>query len=193
MILSDKAIQKALADGAIEITPVPSETRYTSSAVDLTLGAQFQGWNFDVLSVKGTTVHLNLALQSYQTTAKAYLKTLKIEDDGSFVFPPYSEKPMVLLAQTQERVYLKRDSGLAARVEGRSSLARIGLTVHLTAPTIHCGFHGAITLELINYSPFHLRMVPGSVICQLILERVEGAAGEIKTAFQNQTDPSGIA
>ena len=192
MILSDEAIQKALAEGAIEITPIPGDTRYTSSAVDLALGAQFQGWNLDVLNVEGTAVHLDLAVQTYQKTAKAYLKSLKTEDDGSFVFPPYSLKPMVLLAQTQERVHLKRDSGLAARVEGRSSLARIGLTVHLTAPTIHCGFHGAITLELINYSPFHLRMVPGSIICQLILERVEGAAGEIKTAFQNQINPSGI-
>ena len=99
---------------------------------------------------------------------------------------------MVLLAQTQERVHLKRDSGLAARVEGRSSLARIGQAVHLTAPTIHCGFSGAITLELINYSLFHLRMVPGCVICQLILERVEGASGEIKTRFQNQVNPSGL-
>lgn len=192
MILSDKSIQSALVAGEIEITPVPSDTKYTSSAVDLTLGSQFQGWNFDLLKVQGTKIELNLAVQAYPKTAKAFLQSLKTEDDGSFVFPPYSEKPMVLLAQTQERVHLKRDSGLAARVEGRSSLARIGLTVHLTAPTIHCGFSGPITLELINYSLFHLRMVPGSVICQLIIERVEGAAGEIKTGFQNQVNPSGI-
>jgi len=192
LILSDKAIQQAIQAGVIDITPVPTELRYTSSAVDLTLGAQFQGWNSDILSVPGTTVELNLALQTYQKTAKAYLMSFPTETDGSFIFPPYSKSPMVLLAQTQETVHLKRDSGLAARVEGRSSLARIGLTVHLTAPTIHCGFQGPITLELINHSFFHLRMVPGSVICQLIIERVEGAAGEIKTAFQNQVNPSGI-
>jgi dCTP deaminase len=192
VILSDRAIQEAIRASEIEITPVPIETRYTSSAVDLTLGSQFQGWNFSVLNVQGTRIELNLALQSYQKTAKAFLQSLRTEDDGSFVFPPYTKEPMVLLAQTQERIHLKRDSGLAARVEGRSSLARIGLTVHLTAPTIHCGFSGAITLELINYSPFYLRMVPGAVICQLILERVDGATGEIRTGFQNQLNPSGI-
>jgi deoxycytidine triphosphate deaminase len=110
--------------------------------VDLTLGSQFQGWNSELLKVQGTKIELNLGVQAYQKTAKAFLQPLKTEEDGSFIFPPYSENPMVLLAQTQERVHLKRDSGLAARVEGRSSLARIGLTVHLTAPTIHCGFSG---------------------------------------------------
>ena len=192
MILSDSAIQKALRAGEIEITPAPGETRYTSSAVDLTLGSQFQSWNANLLKVPGTRVELDLAQQIYQITAKAYLSTLPLQEDGSFVFPPFSKEPMVLLAQTKEKVHLKRDSGLAARVEGRSSLARIGLTVHLTAPTIHCGFSGPITLELINYSPFHLRMVPGAVICQLILERVEGTTGEIKTGFQNQVMPSGV-
>lgn len=166
MILSDKAIQKAIADNEIEISPVPGLTRYTSSAVDLTLGFQFQSWNSDVLNVPGTKIELNLALQSYQKTAKAYLQPLHLEQDGSYVFPPFAQTPMVLLAQTHERVHLKRNSGFAARVEGRSSLARIGLTVHLTAPTIHCGFSGPITLELINYSSFFLRMVPGSAICQ---------------------------
>ena len=192
MILSDKAIQQALTEKLIEIDPTPDLTRYTSSAVDLTLGSRFQSWNSEILSVQGAKVELNLAVQSYQKTAKAYLQPLQTEQDGSYVFPPFAQKPMVLLAQTNERVHLKRDSGFAARVEGRSSLARIGLTVHLTAPTIHCGFSGSITLELINYSAFHLRMVPGAVICQLILERVEGATGEIRTAFQHQVNPSGI-
>jgi len=192
VVLSDKSIQKAIEAGEIEIIPVPSETRYTSSAVDLTLGSQFQTWNAEILNVQGTKVELDLAKQAYQKTAKAYLQQLPTESDGSFIFPPYSQKPMVLLAQTQERVHLKRASGLAARIEGRSSLARIGLTVHLSAPTIHCGFAGAITLELINHSFFHLRMVPGSPICQLIVERVEGTTGEIHTAFQNQVNPSGI-
>jgi dCTP deaminase len=192
LILSDTAIRKAIDTGEIEIIPIPVETQYTSSAVDLKLGTKFQGWDLDLLTVQGTKVELNLAIQSYQKTAKAFLKSLQLESDGSYVFPPYSSVPMVLLAQTEERIHLKRNSSLAARVEGRSSLARIGLTVHLTAPTIHCGFSGPITLELINHSPFHLRMVPGSAICQLIIERVEGEPGDINTKFQNQSNPSGI-
>lgn len=193
MILSDAGIREALSKGQIEIDPVPSETSYTTSAVDLTLGNQFQGWNATVLGVPGTKMELNLAEQKYQNLAKVLLVEKKLEDDGSFIFPPYRLEPMVLLANTRERVHLKRESMLAARVEGRSSLARIGVMVHLTAPTIHCGFSGHITLEMMNHSPFHLRMVPGVPICQLIIERLETAtAGDIQTSFQNQSAPSGI-
>jgi dCTP deaminase len=65
--------------------------------------------------------------------------------------------------------------------------------VHLTAPTIHSGFAGKITLEMINFSPFYLRLVPNRTrICQLIIEMLESDPTiEIKTAFQNQTVPSG--
>ncbi|MDO8794033.1 MAG: hypothetical protein Q7J25_05380 [Vicinamibacterales bacterium] len=45
----------------------------------------------------------------------------------------------------------------------RSSLARLGLMVHLTAPTIHAGFNGNITLEVINHGPFHLKLVPKTI------------------------------
>lgn len=193
MILSDGGIKQALEKGDLEIDPLPQATQYTSSAVDLTLGNQFQGWDYSRFRVKGVKVELNLAEQSYVSTATAYLKAMTTEPDGSFIFAPYAVDPVVLLANTRERVHLKRESKLAARVEGRSSLARIGLTVHLTAPTIHSGFAGNITLELINHSPFYIRMVPGCVICQLIVERLESESMEqIKTAFQNQRDPSGL-
>ena len=118
---------------------------------------------------------------------------MKLESDGSFLFPPYEQKRMHVLEITQERVHLKPGSRLAGRVEGRSSLARIGLTVHLTAPTIHTAFNGQITLEMINYSPFTLKLIPASTrICQLIFERLESPPSrEIQTAFQHQTEPSG--
>lgn len=98
-----------------------------------------------------------------------------------------------MLAITRERVHLNRNFKLAARVEGRSSLARIGIVVHLTAPTIHAGFNGRITLEMINFGPFYLRMVPNKTpICQLIVEQLESVpTQEINTEFQGQTLPSG--
>lgn len=88
---------------------------------------------------------------------------------GKFVLPPQQ----FAVGMTQESVGLPTRARLAARVEGRSSLARIGLAVHLTAPTIHAGFHGLIVLEMFNFSPYHLRLVPGKLaICQLIFEKV---------------------
>lgn len=193
MILSNDGIKKAIAQGAMEISPAPDETQYTSSAVDLYLGEEFNVWDESKLKLKGFKPELNLAEQSFNETAKAFLIPLKKESDGSVIFPPYREHPWHMLAITRERVHLHRDHKLAARVGGRSSLARIGIIVHLTAPTIHAGFGGKITLEMINFSPFYLRMVPNQTrICQLIVEMLESNPSmEINTKFQGQTVPSG--
>jgi dCTP deaminase len=99
----------------------------------------------------------------------------------------------VLLCLTRERIHLKKESALCARVEGRSSLARIGLVVHLTAPTIHAGFNGPITLEIVNHGRFYLRFVPNkTMICQFIIERLDNpASGTASSTFQGQTAPTG--
>lgn len=193
MILSNDGIKKALEAGALEISPVPDETQYTTSAVDLYLGAEFNVWDTAKLKLPGFEPKLDLSAQQFNETARAFLIPLKKEDDGSVIFPPYNVIPWHMLAITRERVNLKRGYKLAARVEGRSSLARIGIIVHLTAPTIHAGFSGKITLELINFSPFYLKMVPNKTrICQLIIEQLESEPTlEIATKFQGQTVPSG--
>ena len=157
------------------------------------VGDKFRCWDYEKLKVKGFTATLNLSEQDFLSVASAYLVPMKLEPDGSFIFPPYEERPMHVLGITRERVHLKAGSLLAGRVEGRSSMARYGLTVHLTAPTIHAGFNGQITLEMINYGPFTLKLVPSSTrICQLVFERLESPPlREIRTAFQGQTQPSG--
>ena len=88
---------------------------------------------------------------------------------------------------------LNPGSKLAARVEGRSSLARLGLAVHLTAPTIHAGWDGQIALEMINFGPFTLQFVPNKTRrCQIIFERLQSdPTGGIRITFQGQTKPSG--
>ena len=75
------------------------------------------------------------------------------------------------LAFTLEEVTLPQD--LAANVQGKSSLARAGLAVHITAPHIHPAWSGKITLELYNHGPWTLEFVPGEdLVCQLILYKV---------------------
>jgi deoxycytidine triphosphate deaminase len=86
MILSDQGIKAALERGQIEITPIPDEDLYTTSAVDLTLGDQFQAWNGQILSVPGTRLELNLEEHQYQLTSRAYIQMLPLENDGTFVF-----------------------------------------------------------------------------------------------------------
>ena len=76
---------------------------------------------------------------------------------------------------------------LAARIEGKSSLARLGLSVHITAPTVMAGFSGQLYLEMNNIGPFPIQLKAGMKIAQLILEHVglpalEGYRGQ----FQGQ-------
>ena len=60
----------------------------------------------------------------------------------------------------------------AARIEGKSSLARLGLSVHITAPTVLAAFRGRLYLEMYNVGPFILQLKPGMQIAQLIVERL---------------------
>ena len=69
---------------------------------------------------------------------------------------------------------LEKNRCLAARIEGRSSVARCGVLVHFTAPTVHPGFDGTLTLEIINPGPANFILRPGTPIAQLIIEEVSG-------------------
>lgn len=140
-------------------------------------------------------MELNLADQSFQDTANAFTILAPRETDNSVVLPPFSSDPRVLLCLTRERIHLTKHAALAARVEGRSSLARIGLAVHLTAPIIHAGFNGRITLEIVNHGPFYIEFIPNRTrICQFIIERLDRpATGQLNTTFQGQTTPIGIS
>lgn len=72
-----------------------------------------------------------------------------------------------ILASTRETVTLGRD--YAARLEGKSSLARLGISPHVTAGWIDPGFNGTITLEIVNHGPWLFRLRPGMKIAQLCL------------------------
>lgn len=195
MILSDEGIKAALESGAIEIDPPPSADQYTTSAVDIHLGdnTQFRIWDHARLQVPGAETHLDLSAQDYQLTAQAYMLPAPLQQDGSLLIPPYNVESRVWLCMTKERLHLKRESGIAARVEGRSSFARLGLMVHLTAPTIHSDFNAPITLECINHGPFYLKLVPHQTrICQFIFEILNSPPSmPVATGFQHQTSPEG--
>lgn len=192
MILSDKGIRDAIAAGHIVIEPTPLDEHYQPSAVDILLGDSFKLWNTDLLKTEGFQGVLDLSQQKFAHTRKFSIDA-KCDADGCFVLPPYGEIPQVLLCQTLGPLTLKPESKLAARVEGRSGLARIGVMVHLTAPTIHASYSGFITLEVVNHGPFHLKFVPKkTLICQYIFERLETEPGTIGSkSFQHQDSPVG--
>ena len=175
MILSDGEIREAINRRRIIVDPEPGSEQYATSALDLLLGEQMfrlkteqeigqeepPGVNRPI-TIDPLTVEIPLLAERYATP-------LPRESDGSFILPPR----MFALGITREQIDLPRKSKIAARVEGRSTLARLGLVVHLTAPTIHSGFKGRIALEMYNFGEYPIRLAPGRLaICQLIFERL---------------------
>lgn len=186
-ILGNIACKKALDVGRLEISPRPPDERLGTSAVDLTLAREFKRWKKSTAGME-QTIDPSASGFSFQQIAAHHLEPHPIDEDGSVVLKPGN----FLLARTEERVHLPLESGLAARVEGRSTLARCGVGIHVTAPTIHLGFRGTITLEITNHGTLPMRLRPGLAICQLIVEEVIGTIeGEHRTSFQNQDTIAG--
>lgn len=156
MILSDEKIREFMArsNDPLVITPPPSDLCHQPASVDLTLSNGFMrlpaGARIDPRNPP--------ALQRYEVPAQV-----------SFTLRPHD----FVLASTVEYVRIPRD--LVAIVEGKSSLARIGLKVHVTAGYIDPGFEGNITLELCNMSGNNdIELMPGMRISQLAFHRVDG-------------------
>jgi dCTP deaminase len=185
MILSDADIRRALREGAITVDPVPPRENISTSAVDLRVGAEFRRWKD---APRGIDINMNLSNVSLPDYGD-YVEDLSPDQDGLIAVP----RDGFLLARTLERIELPIASRLAARVEGRSSFARLGLAVHITAPTVHAGFEGPIVLEIKNLGPFTLKLEPGVTrICQIIFEQVSSEPeGPLITGFQQQTDVLG--
>ena len=193
MILSNVEVQNAMDLGRLEINPKPMPLRpsigshcpYDTHAVDLTLGTEIsvpEGGPF--------TIDFSQPGRIAEFIAKHCRKmTISTEQ-------PYALKvSRFVLARTHESVSLPILSGyptcLAARIEGKSSRARCGLLVHFTAPTVHPGWNGPLTLEMINLGPAELLLRPGIAIAQLIVEEVSGRPFENPSQFLKQVTPEG--
>lgn len=166
MILTDREIKIALETGQITIDPHPDEaTSYQSTAVDLTLSPTVRIFKEGV-----SGIHFDPGSEGYDYNAVIDMVTTREE-----LTAPYTLHPQVLLlAWTKETISIPNNSRLAARVEGRSSLSRIGVGVHITAPTIHAGFSGPLQLEVVNHGLTPVILRPGMRICQLIFEMTLG-------------------
>ncbi len=128
---------------------------------------------------------------SIADTIRRHSDTLKITEFQPFCLEP----PCFVLGRTHEFVELPifrdRRTCLAARIEGKSSRARFGILVHFTAPTVHPGFKGTLTLEMINLGPASFILRPGMAIAQLIVEEARGCPIENPSQFQGQRNPAG--
>jgi len=194
MILSNIEIQRALDDGRLVIDPEPLPRRpeggrycpYDTHAVDLRL--------FHEISVPQP------GPEHFDVTERGMLSEVIAGRSQRFVLTdakPYPLQPQqFILGRTLDRVELPVDKGtphLAARIEGKSSRARCGLMVHFTAPTVHPGWVGPLTLEMINLGPQTIILRPGMAIAQLIIEEVRGEIFLNPSQFHGQSTPEGLA
>ena len=179
-----------LRTGRLVISPEVEETQIGPSSIDLHLSNRFtifKKTEKELADLVGFNSHVDLAnIANVEAIVRAVGDEITLEegkkrqiDTGEFI-----------LAYTRERIELP--NYLSARVEGRSTLARLGLSIHQTAPTVHATFKGQLRLEIMNNGPLPCLLSPGIVICQLILERLGWpAVRSLTSAFQNQSQRSG--
>jgi dCTP deaminase len=193
MILSNVSIHEAIDKKWLVIDPEPLPRHktcdspscpYQTSSVDLRLGNEIAYFK------EGLAFSIDLRRGTFADLFGPNAESRTITEEQPYVLAPRK----FVLGRTLERIelpLLTQGNCLAARVEGKSSYARCGLLVHFTAPTIHAGFRGTITLELINLGIIPILLYPGAPICQLIIEQVHGRPARNDSQFQDQGNVGG--
>jgi len=174
MILSDKTIKEEIEKGTIGIEPYKPEFVQPSS-VDVRLSSKFL--IFD---------RVQHALIDVKEKQEGLMTLVEVKDGEPFILHPGE----FVLCSTIEKVRIPNT--IAGRIEGKSSLGRLGLLIHSTAGYIDPGWHGTITLELSNVSPLPIKLYPGMKIGQIsfttMTTEVETPYGSGKLGSKYQGD-----
>jgi dCTP deaminase len=183
LILSKPDILRYLSAGTLKIDPPVSRDRVAQVSIDLSLGRKFTEFKKETPKYI-SAVHVDPSLWSSSDLWNHHETDTFLLKPGHFV-----------LAQTLECVSIPSD--LVGLVEGRSSWARVGITIHVTAPKIDPGFNAPITLEMANFGnlPVNLRAEIDRPAQLMLLKistplqdsEVYGTGGQ--ESFQYQTDP----
>jgi dCTP deaminase len=178
VILSDRSIREELTAGRIVLDPF-EDALVQPASVDMRLDHLFR-------------VFLNhpMPVIDVKQNLEELTQLVDIGEGDAFVLHPGE----FVLGSTLERIALPAD--LVARVEGKSSLGRLGLLVHATAGFIDCGFDGHITLELSNVANLPITLYPGMKIGQISFLRMTTPAdvpygqGALRSKYQGQRGPT---
>ena len=164
MILSDRDLRERLERGDIKIEPLlDPEIQIQPASIDLRLGLDFQTFNFTQLALIDPLDPESFA----RLTTQVHLA----KEDRFIVHPG-----QFILATTLERVEVPGD--LVARLEGRSSVGRLGIVIHSTAGYIDPGFRGTVTLEISNLGVLPVALYPLMRICQIAFEQMSSPVSE---------------
>lgn len=166
MILSDISIKQRIRSGSLAfLPPVETEKQVQPASLDVRLGGEFIRF--------ARLYHQDQAIGVDSDTLKAVSVSVSIPKGQEIIIDPGE----FLLGTTLEKVFMPDD--LVARVEGRSSIGRLGITVHVTAGFIDPGFNGHITLEIANLNRYPVVLAVGMRVAQL--------------AFHSMTTPAAVS
>jgi len=183
MRLCDRDIEAYLDEGKIQITPRPTPDMISGVSVDIRLGHKFRtfrAYAAAFIDLSGPREEVDHALNSLMSDE------IVLTDDEAFFLHPGE----LALAITLESVTLPAD--IVGWLDGRSSLARLGLMVHVTAHRIDPGWSGNIVLEFYNSGRLPLALRPNMKIGALNFETMTGEAARpynkrVDAKYQQQT------
>ena len=184
MILSDRTLREQLEAGRIVIDPL-DETLIQPSSIDVRISNLFRVFRNHTRGVINVKQDLTDLTELIEMSA-----SLDGNDTEAFMLHPGE----FVLGSTLERVGVPDD--LVGRVEGKSSLGRLGLMIHSTAGFIDAGFDGHITLELANVASLPITLYPGMKIGQISFMEMTSPAdkpygqGAIGSKYQGQRGPT---
>ena len=163
MILSDRDIRAAIDSGRVKVESSHPELfkHIHASSMDLRLGNVFKIYEhskYAVLDPKNPKTFAN------------NMRIVEVAGEDPFIMQPGE----FVLGVTQETVTIPDD--LVVRVEGRSSLGRLGIIIHSTAGFVDPGFSGTITLEISNLNRLPVALYPGMRVCQIAFETMSSPA-----------------
>ena len=162
MILSDRDIRKAIDDGLIKLDPAPDLAEQLGScSLDLRLSNVFRVFNHSHFPYVDPR-------ESYKD--ESLMKKIEVEGERPFIMQPHD----FVLASTIESIELPDD--LLGRLEGRSSLGRLGIIVHSTAAVFDPGWRGNATMEIGNLGRMPVALYPGMRVCSMTFEQLSTPA-----------------
>jgi dCTP deaminase len=157
MVLSDVDIRHAITEGRIRVSPELPPEQFGSCSVDFRLGYEF--------SVFEHSRHAYIDIRD-RAGIQEMMRTVTVAEGEPFILQPNE----FALAITLENIEIADD--LLGRLEGRSSLGRIGIIVHGTAGLFDPGWRGQATLELSNLGRMPVALYPGMKICSMTFEQL---------------------
>lgn len=181
MILSDGDIKKALQDKTIKIAPpLDLDTQLGSCSIDLRLGNVFRVFEHS------KHAYIDPSQKDY---SNEITRQIVLQDNDKFIMQPGD----FALAVTMERVTIA--PSLLGRLEGRSSLGRLGIVVHSTASIFDPGWDGNPVLELGNLGRMAVALTVGMRICAMTFEQLSSPAEmpygkKVSAKYIIQTEPT---